>query len=128
VSHWETVETQVDDLDLLESACKELGATVLRDAFARGWAGNQRRSDMVIRIPNGKYDLSVTKSEDGNHYVMDGDFFDRSLSKFFEKDGHKLGKILEMYSVHKAENLCRKKRKTWKRVVHPTHIDVEVYV
>ena len=58
---------------------------------------------------------------------MDGDFYDKSIEKFFGKDGHRLGKILEMYSVHKAEGLCKKKRKKFKRVVHPTHIDVEVF-
>jgi hypothetical protein len=105
-----------------------LGATVLLDDFARGWGSSTRRSDAVIRIPNGRYDISVTKSEDGTHYVMDGDFYDGTLQKFFQKDCHKLGKILEMYSVHKAENICRKKRKTWKRIVHQTHIDVEVSV
>jgi hypothetical protein len=81
---------------------------------------------MVIRIPNGRYDLSVTKN--GEKYEINGDFYDKSLERFFGKGGHALGKIHEMYAVHKAEALCRKKRKKWDRVVTKTGINIEVFV
>lgn len=128
MSHWEKVETQVTELDILQSACEELGAECLLNEFARGWGRQRKKSDMVIRIPESRYDIAVTKAKDGDHYVMDMESMDYEARAKFEKDGHNLGKILEMYSVHKAEGLCRKKRKKWKRVVHPTHTDVVVTV
>jgi hypothetical protein len=130
MSHWEKVESSVTDLDVLQSACEELGATVLRDAKARGWSTsgvNDQMVPMVIRIPNSRFDLAVKKSACGCYYEIEGDWYDGSLEKHFGKEGHRVGKILEMYSVHKAEGLCKKKRKKFKRVVHDTHIDVEVF-
>jgi hypothetical protein len=135
MSHWTKVEATVDDLAVLKSACEELGAECILGGIARGWTragqmsayGQDQKCDMVIKIPNGRYDIAVKKGVDGV-YSLEGDYYDGSLERFFGKDGHKLGKIFEMYSVHRAENICRKKRKKWKRVVQETHIDLEVYV
>ena len=131
MSHWSKVESQVTELGILKTAYEELGATVKYAAMARGWSRsgtNDKRCPMVISIPNCRFDIAVELSEDGEHYKLDGDFYSGELEAKFGKDGHKLGKILEMYSVHKAEALCRKKRKKFKRVVHDTHIDLEVMV
>ena len=131
MSHWSKVESQVTELGILRTACEELGATVKYDAMARGWSrsgANDKRCPMVISIPNCRFDIAVELSEDGEHYKLDGDFYSGEIEDHFGKDGHKLGKILEMYSVHKAEGLCRANFREFDRVVRDTHIDVEVFV
>jgi len=130
MSHWEKVESSVTDLDVLKSACEELGATVLLNAKARGWSrtgANDQMCPMVISIPDCRFDIAVKLSADGSHYEMEGDWYNGQLEKYFGKEGHKLGKILEMYLVHNAEGMARKKRRKFKRVDQGSHIDVEVY-
>ncbi len=127
MSHWTKVEMNIDDLSVLKSACEELGAKCTINGFAKGWGGQTRQSDMVISI-GGKYDLSVTKKACGCGYEINGDFYDGSLRKFFQKAGEELGKITEMYAVHKAEALCRAKRKAWNRIVTEKGINLEVFV
>ena len=134
MSHWSKVESTITDAGILQSACEELGAEVLLNAVARGFSrdssvssyGKDKLSDIVIRIPNCKYDLSVTKNAQGV-YEIEGEWWGGELERFFGKEGHKVGKILEMYGVHKAEALCRKKRKKFNRVVRGTHVDIEVF-
>lgn len=133
MSHWEKVESQVTDLDLLQSACEELGATVLRDTIARGWSRgghNDQKVPMVIRIPECRFDIAVKDAginEDGEtYYELEGDWYSGELEEFFGKEGHKVGKAIEMYLVHRAEACCLAQRKPWERVDQGTHIDVVV--
>ena len=135
MSHWEKVKAEVTDLDILQSACEELGATVKRNAIARGWSTSGRNDQTVplsISIPNCRFDIAVkeaTNSETGEKfYEMEADWYDGKLRSFFGKEGSNVGKILEMYLVHKAEGCCRAQRKPWERVDQGTHIDVVVTV
>ena len=136
MSHWEKVESQVTNLDTLQAACEELGATVRRNAVARGYSrakanttyGKDKNADMVISIGEGQYDIAVTLDPETGVYGMEAESAAYHLKKAFQKGGHRFGKILEMYSVHQAEDICRKKRKSFDRVVHKDRIDVEVYV
>ena len=128
MSHWEKVESQITDLEVLKSACEELGCEVVLNGFARGWGQAQMKCPLVIKIPNGRYDVAVTKVEGGENYQMDADFYNGCVAKHLGKDGHKLGKVLEMYLVHQAEAGCKLKRKKSRRIVHDTHIDVVVTV
>lgn len=133
MSHWQEVETQVTDIDLLEAAVTELGGTCKRDSIARGYAradrntsyGKDQHCDMAISLPNCKYDIAVKKTADGS-YSMEVESGSYQMRKTFEKSGHRFGKILEMYLVHQAESLCRKKKKKWERVMHSDRIAVEV--
>lgn len=136
MSHWEKVASAVDNLDLLKTACEELGAVCKMNSIARGYSragqntsyGKDKMSDMVVTIPNCEYDLSVNLNKETGIYEVEGEWMGGQLERFFGKEGCKLGKVMEMYSVHKAEDICRKQRKTFERVVHDTHIDVEVFV
>jgi hypothetical protein len=63
MSHFTTIKTQIKDIAALEAACRELNLPLLHNAEARGYAGQTRRGDFIIKL-NGPYDVAVNRQPD----------------------------------------------------------------
>ena len=104
MSHFTTIKTQIKDIAALQSACKEMNLTLLTNAKARGYAGQIRQGDFVIKL-NGPYDIAVNRQPDST-YALTTDWWDGSVEK---EVGSNFGKLLQLYAVHKASAEARKK-------------------
>ena len=51
-------------IEALRSACRELGLTLLQNADARGYYGNETKGDYVVQL-KGPYDIALNKQADG---------------------------------------------------------------
>ena len=126
MSHWTDIECDITDLKILESAVKELGCEFHTNGKARGFVGRLEDCDAFIRHPDCRYDIRVLK--DGDKYKLSTDFWRGRVKRVYGKGNDDLGKIKEMYNVHKAEALCRRRRLRTKRVVTNKSIKLEVFV
>ena len=104
MSHFTSIQTQIRDLDSLADACKELGVELIRGGEARGYAGQTRKGDAVVRL-KGPYDIALNRQEDGN-YALTTDWWNGHVEK---EVGVGFGKLLQLYGVHKATREARKK-------------------
>ena len=104
MSHFTTIKTQIKDAAALEAACRELHLPLLRNTEARGYAGQIRRGDFVIKL-NGPYDIAVNKQPDGT-FGLTTDWW---LGHVEKEVGSNFGKLLQLYGVHKATAEARKK-------------------
>jgi hypothetical protein len=110
MSHFTTIETQVRDVQALESACAEMSLAVEENAVARGYGSNTLKGDLVIRL-KGPYDIAVNKQQDGT-YGLTCDWWDGHVEK---EVGANYGRLLQLYGVHKAQIEARKKGYTTRR-------------
>lgn len=104
MSHFTTIETQIRDIAALRSACSELGIELAENTEARGYGGNTRRGDYVIRL-RGPYDIAVNRQQDGT-LGLTTDWWAGHVEK---EVGSKYGRLLQLYGVHKARLEARKK-------------------
>jgi hypothetical protein len=104
MSHWTTVQTQIKDIDALRSACAELGLRLETASSARGYNGQARVADYVVRL-KGPYDIAVHKQTNGT-YELATDWFCGHVEK---EVGKNFGKLLQLYGVHKAAAEARRK-------------------
>ncbi len=104
MSHFTTIQTQVRDLDALADACRELGVELTTGETARGFAGNTRTGEAVIKL-SGPYDIAVNKAT-GNTYGLTTDWWNGHVEKEVGKD---YGKLLQLYGVYKASREARKR-------------------
>jgi len=104
MSHFTTIKTQIKDITALESACRELQLNVTANSKARGYAGQSRHGDYVIKL-NGPYDIAVNKQPD-NTFALTTDWWDGSVEK---EVGPNFGRLLQLYAVHKAAQEARKR-------------------
>ncbi len=104
MSHFTSIQTQIKDLAALADACKELGVEVVQGGEARGYAGQTRKGEAVIRL-KGPYDIALNKQPDGN-YALTTDWWDGHVEK---EVGANFTKLTQLYGVHKTMREARKK-------------------
>ena len=104
MSHFTSIQTQIRDLDSLADACKELGVELIRGGEARGYAGQTRKGDAVVRL-KGPYDIALNRQEDGN-YALTTDWWNGHVEK---EVGTNFARLLQLYGVHKTMREARKK-------------------
>ena len=104
MSHFTTIKTQIKDVAALRSACEEMKLPILQNAEARGYSGQTRRGDLVIKL-NGPYDIAVNKQPDGT-FGLTTDWWQGHVER---QVGANYGKLLQLYGVHKATAEARKK-------------------
>ena len=113
MSHFVTIKTQIKDLAALSEACAELGFAVLDHAEARGYGGATHPGDHVIRL-KGPYDIAVNQQPDGA-FGLTCDWWDGHVEK---EVGSHYGRLLQLYTVHKATREARRKsltvQRTWR--------------
>ena len=110
MSHFVTVEAHIRDMKALGSACAELGLELVPDTEARGYGGQTRRGDYVIRL-RGPYDIALNRQQDGT-YGLTTDWWSGHVEK---EVGTNYGRLLQLYAVHKAQIEARKKGLTVRR-------------
>jgi hypothetical protein len=110
MSHFVSVQTQIRDITALRSACSELGLAMIENTTARGYGGQTRRGDYVIRL-RGPYDIAVNQQPDGT-LGLTTDWWSWHVEK---EVGSKFGRLLQLYGVHKARIEARKKGYTTRR-------------
>ena len=104
MSHFTSIQTQIKDLDALADACKELGVELVHGGEARGYAGQTRKGEAVIKL-KGPYDIALNQQPDGN-YALTTDFWAGHVE---QEVGAGFGKLMQLYGVHKAMREARKK-------------------
>ena len=104
MSHFTTIKTQIKDIEALRLACLELKLPLLQNTNARGYGGEVRRGEFVIKL-TGPYDIAVNQQPD-HTYGLTTDWWDGYVEKEVGKD---YSKLLQLYAVHKASIEARKK-------------------
>lgn len=104
MSHFTSIQTQIRDLDALADACKELGVELVRGGEARGYAGQTRKGEAIIKL-KGPYDIALNRQEDGN-YALTTDWWNGHVEK---EVGTNFSKLIQLYGVHKAMREAKKK-------------------
>jgi hypothetical protein len=105
MSHFTTIQTELRDVDALRDACAELGVELLQDIEARGFAGQTRQGNYVIRL-NGPYDIAANHGE-GATLELATDWWEGHVEK---EVGPNFGRLLQLYGVHKTIREARRKR------------------
>jgi hypothetical protein len=104
MSHFTTIKTQIKDLQALAAAVNELGLKLLPNTEARGFYQQKLKAPHVIRL-KGPYDIAVQPQPDGTHGLTT-DWWDGHVAK---EVGPNLGRLLQLYAVHKASMEAKKK-------------------
>jgi len=104
MSHFTTIKTQIRDVEALSSACKELKVDLLQNADARGFNGELKHGDYVIKL-NGPYDIAVNPQPDGT-FGLTTDWWAGHVE---QQVGSNYSKLLQLYAVHKATREAKKK-------------------
>ncbi len=104
MSHFTTIETQIRDLAALREACRELGLELTENTDARGYGGQIRRGDHVIRL-HGPYDIALNRQQNGT-LGLTTDWWAGHVEK---EVGANYGRLLQLYGVHKARIEARRK-------------------
>lgn len=111
MSHFTTINTQINDTDALRLAVSELGLSLLENADARGYAVNKQHGDFVIRL-KGPYDVAVNKQANGT-FGLTTDWWNGHVE---QEVGANFGKLLQLYAVHKASREAKRKGLTVQRL------------
>ena len=104
MSHFTSIQTQIRDLAALADACKELGAELVEGGEARGYAGQTRKGEAVIKL-KGPYDIALNRQPDGS-YELATDWWGGHVEK---EVGKGYARLIQLYGVHKAVREARKK-------------------
>jgi len=91
-------------LAALADACKELGVELVEGGEARGFAGQTRKGEAIVKL-KGPYDIALNRHEDGN-YALATDWWNGHVEK---EVGKGYARLIQLYGVHKAMREVRKK-------------------
>lgn len=133
MSHWSVIKTEMDSLESLESAVKELGnARLLKDVkVALGYGSNKTNCDAVIR-GGLHYDVAVIIDKETGSISLKTDFYNyKSGGVKGESDtvpvgevlGKEFSKLKAYYAAHKsyAEAKRRRVKSSMHRINHGVH-------
>ena len=127
MSHVEDIDIEITDLKALAAAVAELGAIYLPNQKSYAWFGRSvgdyplpagftaamlGKCEHAIRLPDCEYEIGVVPKpgKPGTHTLL-ADFWGpgQQLKKFF---GGKYEKLKQLYGLHTAENLAKRKGQT----------------
>jgi hypothetical protein len=104
MSHFTEIRTRITDIEALRTACGELGVELLDNATARGYGRNVRHGQHVIRL-KGPYDIAVNPTDTGD-YSLETDLWQGHVERELGPD---LGRLRQLYGVHKATAEARRR-------------------
>lgn len=104
MSHFTEITSQIRDLEALRDACIELGLELAYDTEARGYAGQTRKGEAVIKL-KGPYDIALNQQPDGT-YALTTDWWNGYVTK---EVGASYSRLFQLYGVHKAQREARRK-------------------
>ena len=116
MSHISKIEVEIQSLEDLKAACKELGFQFRENQKTHKWYGTARetvsendtqkdpgRCDHAIKVPKCKYEIGVVKKD--NHYNLLWDsYYTGGLE---EKIGKDAGLLKQAYSVQRIKREAR---------------------
>ena len=114
MSHISKIEVEIQSLEDLKAACKQLGFQFCEGQKTHRWYGTNKRSennidsdfgkcDHAITVPQCKYEIGVVKK--GNHYNLLWDsYYTGGLE---EKIGKDAGLLKQAYSVQRIKREAR---------------------
>jgi len=107
MSHIQTIEIEITDLQVLKSTCKRLGLEWKQDQKTFQWYGQTpEKCDHVISIPNARYEIGVLKNVGMKGYTLQVDYYDKKVT---EKIGQLGGLFKQAYGIEKAKMEAIKK-------------------
>ncbi len=105
MSHFTTIAVQIKDIDVLRAARAELDLELAEKAEARGWGGNARHGDFVIRL-KGPYDVALNRPTYGT-CATEADFWNGHVER-------ELGPNLGRLTVRRASRIeFDERRQMW---------------
>ena len=104
MSHFTEITSQIRDLESLRDACIELGLELVWIGKARGYAGQTRSGDAIIKL-KGPYDIAINQQPDGT-YALTTDWWNGHVEK---EVGANYSRLFQLYGVHKAQREARRK-------------------
>jgi len=110
MSHFTTIDTQIQDIGALRGACTEMDLILADNAEARGYGTAKTRGDYVIRL-KGPYDIALNREHNGS-YGLTTDWYAGHVAK---EVGADYGRLLQLYAVHKTQIEAKKKGYTCRR-------------
>lgn len=106
MSHIQTIEIEITDLNTVKSVCKRLGLAWKQDQKTFKWYSGQNSCDHAIAVPNASYEIGVLKNADRKGYTLQVDYYDRKVT---EKIGQLGGLFKQAYALEKAKAEAIKK-------------------
>lgn len=100
MSHIQTIEVEITDLQALKSACKRLNLEWKESQNSFKWYQGQSKCDHVIRVPGATYEIGVLKNADRKGFTLQVDYYDRKVT---EKIGQLGGFFKQAYALEKAK-------------------------
>lgn len=100
MSHWTQMAVDITDIPALQQAAEELGCTFQYGGVGRGYLGNTRRGDYVLKTPQScRYDIVANLSPD-KKLLLATDWWGGDVAKVV---GENYGLLLQRYGIAKAE-------------------------
>jgi hypothetical protein len=101
MSHIQTIEIEITDLQALKNTCKRLGLVWKQDQKTFKWYGqNPEKCDHAISVPNANYEIGVLKNVGMKGFTLQVDYYDRKVT---EKIGQLGGLFKQAYGLEKAK-------------------------
>jgi hypothetical protein len=100
MSHIQTIEVEITDLQALKSACKRLNLEWKQDQKTFKWYQGQSKCDHAIKVPAATYEIGVLKNADRKGFTLQVDYYDRKVT---EKIGQLGGLFKQAYALEKAK-------------------------
>ena len=108
MSHISKIEVEIQSLEDLKGACRELGFRFMENQKTHKWYGTNKESenktqtdlgkcDHAIKVPKCKYEIGIVKN--GNHYNLLWDSYYTGGLK--ERIGKDAGILKQAYSVQR---------------------------
>jgi hypothetical protein len=101
MSHIQTIEVEITDLQALKSACKRLNLEWKQDQKTFKWWGKEdSKCDHAISVPGATYEIGVLKNVGMKGFTLQVDYYD---GKVTEKIGQLGGLFKQAYALEKAK-------------------------
>lgn len=106
MSHVQTIEIEITDLNTVKSVCKRLGLEWKQDQKTFRWYVGQNPCDHAISVPGASYEIGVLKNVGMKGYTLQVDYYDKKVT---EKIGQLGGLFKQAYALEKAKAEAIKK-------------------
>jgi hypothetical protein len=107
MSHLTRIELELQDLQVLKSACKRLNLEFRQDQKEFVWFARRRTScEAVIKVPGANYEIGIIRNQDRKGYNLQTDFYDKNIGRAIGPNG---GLLKQAYAIEKGKLEARKK-------------------
>lgn len=107
MSHIQTIEVNITDLQALKNACKRLGLEWKQGQKTFKWyQPRPEPCDHAISVPGATYEIGVLKNADRKGFTLQVDYYDRKVT---EKIGQLGGLFKQAYALETAKSAAIRK-------------------